>query len=80
MSDLAPPYEKLAGPSVVVRFEQTAAMYEKINSGAAADIATTQPEQVDNLIARKWSPAPKPISPNVIIAIEGVDIDPFRLH
>ncbi len=48
--DLAPAYEKLTGHSVVVRFEQAAAMNEKINSGAPADIAALQPEQVDNFI------------------------------
>src|SRR5262249_48416395 len=50
VSDLAPAYEKLTGHSVVVRFEQAAAMNEKINSGAQADIAALQPEQVDNFI------------------------------
>jgi molybdate transport system substrate-binding protein len=50
VSDLAPAYEKLTGHSVVVRFEQAAAMNEKINSGAPADIAALQPEQVDNFI------------------------------
>src|SRR3984957_6940093 len=50
VSDLAPAYEKLTGHSVVVRFEQTAAMNAKINSGAQADIAALQPEQIDNLI------------------------------
>jgi len=48
--DLAPAYEKLTGHTVVVRFEQTAAMNEKINSGAQADIAALQPEQIDILI------------------------------
>jgi len=50
VSDLAPAYEKLTGHVVSVRFEQTAAMNQKINSGAQADIAALQPEQVDNLI------------------------------
>src|SRR5258707_8816016 len=50
VSDLAPAYEKLTGHSVVVRFEQAAAMNDKINSGAPADIAALQPEQVDNFI------------------------------
>jgi molybdate transport system substrate-binding protein len=50
VSDLAPAYEKLTGHTVIVRFEQTAAMNEKINSGAPADIAALQPEQIDNLI------------------------------
>jgi molybdate transport system substrate-binding protein len=50
VSDLAPAYEKLTGHSVIVRFEQTAAMNQKINSGAPADIAALQPEQIDNLI------------------------------
>ena len=50
VTDLAPAYERLTGHSVVVRFEQTAAMNEKINSGAPTDIAALQPEQVDNLI------------------------------
>ncbi len=50
VSDLAPAYEKLTGHSVIVRFEQAAAMNEKINTGAQADIAALQPEQVDNFI------------------------------
>ena len=50
VSDLAPAYERLTGHSVVVRFEQAAAMNQKINSGAQADIAALQPEQVDNFI------------------------------
>src|SRR5215471_3900641 len=50
VSDLAPAFERLTGHSVVVRFEQAAAMTEKINSGAPADIAALQPEQVDNFI------------------------------
>jgi len=50
MSDLAPAYEKLTGHSIIVRFEQAAAMNQKINSGAQADIAALQPEQVDNFI------------------------------
>ena len=48
--DLAPAYEKLTGHKVVVRFEQTPVMNEKINSGAPADIAALQPEQVDNFV------------------------------
>src|SRR5215467_15922154 len=50
ISDLAPAYEKLTGHSIIVRFEQAAAMNQKINSGAQADIAALQPEQVDNFI------------------------------
>jgi molybdate transport system substrate-binding protein len=50
VSDLAPAYEKLTGHSVIVRFEQAAAMNQKINSGAQADIAALLPEQVDNFI------------------------------
>lgn len=50
VSDLAPAYEKLTGHSVVVRFEQAAAMNQKINSGAPADIAALQPEQIDVFI------------------------------
>jgi molybdate transport system substrate-binding protein len=48
--DLAPAYEQLTGHKVIVRFEPTAAMNEKINTGAPADIAALQPEQVDNFI------------------------------
>jgi molybdate transport system substrate-binding protein len=50
VTDLAPAYERLTGHSVIVRFEQAAAMNQKINSGAQADIAALQPEQVDNFI------------------------------
>jgi molybdate transport system substrate-binding protein len=52
VNDLAPAYEKLTGHKVIVRFEQTAAINEKINSGAPADIAAMQPEQMDGFIAR----------------------------
>jgi molybdate transport system substrate-binding protein len=48
--DLAPAYEQLTGHKVIVRFEPGAAMNEKINSGAPADIAALQPEQVDTFI------------------------------
>jgi molybdate transport system substrate-binding protein len=50
VSDLAPAYEKLTGHTVTVKFEQAAAMNAMINSGAPADIAVLQPEQVDNFI------------------------------
>jgi molybdate transport system substrate-binding protein len=50
VSDLAPAYEKLTGHSVIVRFEQAGAMNQKISSGAQADIAALQPEQVDSFI------------------------------
>jgi molybdate transport system substrate-binding protein len=50
VSDLAPAYEKLTGHTVIVRFEPAAAMNEKISSGAPADVAAMQPEQIDNFI------------------------------
>jgi molybdate transport system substrate-binding protein len=50
VSDLAPAYEKLTGHTVTVKFEQAAALNAIINSGAQADIAALQPEQVDNFI------------------------------
>jgi molybdate transport system substrate-binding protein len=50
VNDLAPAYEKLTGHKVIVRFEQAAAMNEKISSGALADLAAMQPEQIDNFI------------------------------
>jgi molybdate transport system substrate-binding protein len=50
VSDLAPAYEKLTGHTVTVKFEQAAALNAMINSGAPADIAALQPEQVDNFI------------------------------
>jgi len=50
ISDLAPAYEKLTGHTVVVRFEAGNAMNDKINSGAPADIAALQPEQIENFI------------------------------
>jgi molybdate transport system substrate-binding protein len=50
VSDLAPAYEKLTGHTVTVKFEQAAALNAMINSGAQADIAALQPEQVDDLI------------------------------
>ena len=48
VSDLAPAYEKLTGHKVVARFEQAAAMNEKINSGAQADIAAALPQHEPN--------------------------------
>jgi molybdate transport system substrate-binding protein len=50
VSDLAPAYEKLSGHTVTVKFEQAAALNAMINSGAPADIAALQPDQVDNFI------------------------------
>jgi molybdate transport system substrate-binding protein len=50
VSDLAPAYEKLTGHTVTVKFEQAAALNAMINSGAQADIAALQPEQVDTFI------------------------------
>jgi molybdate transport system substrate-binding protein len=52
VNDLAPAYEKLTGHKIIVRFEQAAAMNEKISSGAAADVAAMQPEQIDNFISQ----------------------------
>jgi molybdate transport system substrate-binding protein len=48
--DLAPAFEKMTGHKVIVIFDPTPVMNEKINSGAPADIAAMQPQQVDELI------------------------------
>jgi molybdate transport system substrate-binding protein len=48
--DLAPAFEKMTGHKVIVVFDPTPVMNEKINSGAPADIAAVQPQQVDELI------------------------------
>ena len=48
--DLAPAFEKTTGHKVIVIFDPTPVMNEKINSGAPADIAAVQPQQVDELI------------------------------
>ncbi len=50
LHDLAPAFEKKTGHKVIVRFEQTADINQKINSGAQADIAALQPQQVDAFI------------------------------
>ena len=50
LHDLAPAFEKKTGHKVIVRFEQTADINQKINSGAPADIAALQPQQVDAFI------------------------------
>src|SRR3989449_7486043 len=50
LRDLAPAFEKMTGHKVIVRFEQTADINQKINSGAPADIAALQPQQVDAFI------------------------------
>jgi molybdate transport system substrate-binding protein len=49
VKDLAPAYEQLTGHKVIVRFEQAAAMNEKIDAGVA-DVAAMQPGQIDDLI------------------------------
>jgi ABC-type molybdate transport system substrate-binding protein len=43
--DLAPVFEKMTGHKVIVIFDPTPVMNEKINSGAPADIAAVQPQQ-----------------------------------
>src|SRR5215510_3107562 len=48
--DLAPAFERMTGHKVIVRFEQTADINKVINSGAAADIAALQPQQVEAFI------------------------------
>jgi molybdate transport system substrate-binding protein len=48
--DLAPAFEKMTGHKVIVIFDPTPVMNEKINAGAPADIAAVQPAQVDELI------------------------------
>ena len=50
LHDLAPAFEKMTGHKVIVRFEQTADINQKVNSGAPADIAALQPQQVDTFI------------------------------
>ena len=50
LHDLAPAFEKMTGHKVIVRFVQTADINQKINSGAPADIAALQPQQVDAFI------------------------------
>ena len=48
--DLAPAFEKATGHKVIVSFEAAPAMNQKINSGAPADVATLQPDQVEAFI------------------------------
>src|SRR3989449_3698392 len=48
--DLAFGFEQTTGNKVIVRFEQTPDLNQKINSGAPADIAALQPQQVDVFI------------------------------
>ena len=48
--DLAFGFEQMTGNKVIVRFEQTPDLNQKINSGAPADIAALQPQQVDVFI------------------------------
>jgi len=50
LHDLAPAFEKMTGHKVIVRFVQTADINQKINSGAQADIAALQSQQVDAFI------------------------------
>jgi molybdate transport system substrate-binding protein len=50
LRDLAPAFEKATGHKVVVVFEQTPVLNDKIATGAPADIAATQPDQVENFI------------------------------
>jgi molybdate transport system substrate-binding protein len=48
--DLAPAFEKMTGHKVIVVFDPTPLMNQKINAGEPADIAAVQPGQVDELI------------------------------
>jgi molybdate transport system substrate-binding protein len=48
--DLAPAFERMTGHKVLVRFEQTADLTQLVNSGASADIAAVQPQQVEMFI------------------------------
>jgi molybdate transport system substrate-binding protein len=48
--DLAPAFEKMTGHKVIVVFDPTPVMNQKINAGEPADIAAVQPSQVDELI------------------------------
>ena len=50
LRDLAPAFEHMTGNKVIVQFEQTADLNQKITSGAAADIAALQPQQIDTFI------------------------------
>ena len=50
LRDLAPAFEKATGHKVVVVFEQTPVLNDKISTGAPADIAAVQPDQVENFI------------------------------
>jgi len=50
LRDLAPAFEQMTGHKVIVRFEQTADLNQMINSGAPADIAALQPQQVEGFI------------------------------
>jgi molybdate transport system substrate-binding protein len=48
--DLAPNFEQQTGHKVIVRFEPNPVLNQLIDSGAPADIAAVQPQQVDALI------------------------------
>jgi molybdate transport system substrate-binding protein len=48
--DLAPVFEKKTGHKVIVVFDPTPVMNQKINAGEPADIAAVSPGQVDELI------------------------------
>jgi molybdate transport system substrate-binding protein len=48
--DLAPAFEKATGHKVIVVFEQTPVLNRMIDTGAPADIAAVQPQQVEALI------------------------------
>jgi len=50
--DLAPVFEKMTGNKVIVNFETAPDMNQKINSGAPADVAALQPDQVDAFIMK----------------------------
>jgi molybdate transport system substrate-binding protein len=50
LRDLAPAFERMTGHKVIVRFEQTADLNEKIASGGPGDVAALQPAQIDAFI------------------------------
>jgi molybdate transport system substrate-binding protein len=50
--DLAPAFERATGHKVIVQFETAANFMQKVNSNAAADLATSQPEVIDDFIQK----------------------------
>jgi molybdate transport system substrate-binding protein len=50
--DLAPVFERATGHKVIIQLRPTAAMMQKVNANAPADLVTSQPEVIEDFIQK----------------------------